>query len=293
MKRETLIWLIVFLLGAGALAYRASTTGMGYGFVKETPSGEFVQASASEAAAGVARFDWSRTIGIWVAALLTLFVFSFMYRDNPLYKFAESTVVGVSAAYWMVVGFWTTMVPNLLGVLFPAWIQSWAQPGLSPLHGEWWQLSFIPLILSAMLVWRLMPVGGWISRWPLAFIIGATAGIRLIGFLEADFISQINNSILPLIVMDAEGRFELWTSLKNILIIGSILACLVYFFFSFEHKGIVGQVSRVGIWVLMITFGAAFGYTVMGRIALLAIRFEFLFDDWLWLIDPTNQRLGY
>jgi hypothetical protein len=93
--------------------------------------------------------------------------------------------------------------------------------------------------------------------------------------------------------MSAQGQFEYWESLKNTLIVGSILTCLVYFFFSFEHKGVVGQVSRVGIWVLMITFGAAFGYTVMGRIALLAIRFEFLFDDWLWLIDPTNQRIGY
>jgi hypothetical protein len=28
----------------------------------------------------------------------------------------------------------------------------------------------------------------------------------------------------------------------------------------------------------------------MGRIALLAARFEFLFDDWLWLIDPNHLR---
>ena len=52
----------------------------------------------------------------------------------------------------------------------------------------------------------------------------------------------------------------------------------------------VGHTARVGIWVLMVTFGAAFGYTVMGRIALLAIRIEFLFDDWLWLIDPREAR---
>jgi hypothetical protein len=51
---------------------------------------------------------------------------------------------------------------------------------------------------------------------------------------------------------------------------------VVYFFFSIEHKGIVGKTARLGIWFLMITFGAAFGYTVMGRIALLAIRIEFL-----------------
>jgi hypothetical protein len=55
----------------------------------------------------------------------------------------------------------------------------------------------------------------------------------------------------------------------------------------------VGKTAKAGIWVLMITFGAAFGYTVMGRIALLAIRLEFLFDDWLWLIDPTDKRPGF
>jgi hypothetical protein len=43
--------------------------------------------------------------------------------------------------------------------------------------------------------------------------------------------------------------------------------------------------------MLMITFGAAFGYTVMGRIALLAARFEFLLDNWLWLIDPAGRRV--
>ena len=87
-----------------------------------------------------------------------------------------------------------------------------------------------------------------------------------------------------------EDGFDLWRSVRNCILVFGLLACLVYFFFSFEHKGIVGHTARVGIWVLMITFGAGFGYTVMGRIALLAIRLEFLFDDWLWLIDPTNKR---
>jgi hypothetical protein len=92
--------------------------------------------------------------------------------------------------------------------------------------------------------------------------------------------------------MSTEGQFDFWESLKNVLIVTSILACLVYFFFSFEHKGMVGRTARLGIWFLMITFGAGFGFTVMGRIALLAIRLEFLFDDWLWLIDPTSKRLA-
>jgi hypothetical protein len=55
---------------------------------------------------------------------------------------------------------------------------------------------------------------------------------------------------------------------------------------------VIGHVSRLGIWFLMIAFGASFGYTVMGRIALLAQRLEFLVDDWLWLIDPLGRRAG-
>jgi hypothetical protein len=221
-----------------------------------------------------------------------------LYRDNPFYKVSEAVVIGVSAAYWMVVALWTTIMPNLIGKLYPEWVQSWAMPGLSPVRDVDWYWNWIPLILGIMLLWRLSPKGGWISRWPLAFIIGATAGVRLIGFLEADFLNQIRNSVIPIIVTENpdNGRADIvvdwWSSLKNLLLIAGVLACLVYFFFSIEHKGALGRISRIGIWVLMIAFGAMFAYTVMGRSALLAMRMEFLFDDWLWLIDPLDRRVG-
>lgn len=290
MKRETLIWTVLFLAGAAFLAYRASTIGMGRAFVDRT-GGAVSSATAAQYIAGGAEYSPSRTIGLWVAAIFTLCIFSFLYRDNPLYKLAEATVVGVSAAYWMVVGFWTVIIPNLIGKIWPAVIQAWAMPGLSPVRTDDWYLFLIPLALGLMLLWRLAPTGTWISRWPLAFIVGTTAGIRLVGFIQADFLSQIRNSIVPLVEME-NGSVAVWESVRSIVLILGVLACLVYFFFSIEHKGVVGRISQVGIWVLMITFGAAFGYTVMGRIALLAIRLEFLADDWLWLIDPTNTRLG-
>lgn len=290
MKRNTKIWTVLFLVGGLILTYRAATIGMGSVYVEQV--GDTPVASTPAAAAnGLAQFSLSRTFGVWVAALLTLCIFSFLYRDNPLYKFAEAITVGVTAAYWMVIGFWSTVVPNLLGKLFPGVIQTWAMPGLSPIREERWYLYFIPFVLGGLLLWRLAPKGAWVGRWPLAFVIGTFAGLRLVGFLHADFLSQIRNSLIPLVVM-TEGRFDLWTSVWNTLTVLGILSGVVYFFFSIEHKGLVQKVSKVGICVLMITFGAAFGYTVMGRIALLAIRFEFLFDDWLWLIDPAGTRFG-
>ena len=304
MKRETTIWAIIMLAGLAALIGRATltTTGMGKEYVHAVPVAngqwnqyepatyaEYQRAANANPAQTEYLFSWPRTIGLWVAAFFTLAVFSFLFGDNPIYKVAESVLVGVSAAYWIVVAFWDVLVPNLIGKISPTTVQAWAMPGLSGPDAarDLWYL--VPFVLGIMLLWRLAPAGAWISRWPLAFIIGSFAGLQMMAFLHGDFLAQIRNTILPVIVMN-QGAFDPSASFKNLLIVGGLLSGVVYFFFSFEHKGIIGGTAKVGIWFLMITFGAAFGYTVMGRIALLAIRIEFLLDDWLWLIDPTHRR---
>jgi hypothetical protein len=306
---DTRLWTVVLVVGILLVGIRWAFLGEmpGKEYVRAVPQAtwvtheparqrDYVAALGSDPAQTEYAFSPARTVGLWVAAFFTLAVLSFLYRDNPFYKVAEAVVVGVSAAYWMVTGFWTTLIPNLLGKLSPDLVKSWANPGLDE-EPEYFYI--VPLVLGVMLLWRLAPAGAWIARWPLAFFIGVFCGIRLTGFLHGDFLAQIRSSIMPLVVIDrgtlADGTpfltFDPWQTLRHLFIVGGVLTCLVYFFFSFEHKGIVGRTARVGIWVLMITFGAGFGYTVMGRIALLAQRLEFLFDDWLWLVDPTEKRL--
>ena len=67
---------------------------------------------------------------------------------------------------------------------------------------------------------------------------------------------------------------------------GHFLFQLVLVVFSFEHTGAVGAISRVGIWFLMISFGASFGFTVMARLSLLIGQLTFLLEDWLTLDLP-------
>ena len=304
MNKESIVWMALLLMGTTALAGRAAFTskGMGRQYVHAVsgPNGQIRQyepATQAEYQRAVVanpsqteyQLSVPRTIALWVAAFFTLAIFSFLYRDNPLYRIAEAVLVGVSAAYWMVVNFWDVLVPNLLGKIWPALVRSWAMPGLSgpeAVRNLWY---IVPLLFGIMLLWSLSPRGAWIARWPLAFVIGTTAGLRMIGFLHGDFLAQIRSSIVPLVVM-TNSAFDPWQSLSNLVIVVAVLCCLVYFFFSFEHTGLVGKAAKVGMWVLMITFGASFGYTIMGRIALLAIRIEFLLDDWLWLIDPLHRR---
>lgn len=239
--------------------------------------------------------SWFNTIGLWVAVFFTLAIFSFLFADNPFYKVAEATVVGVSAAYWMAVGFWDQIIPNLIGKLAPGVVRSHFVPGLEGDSTNWWYL--IPAFFGVLMLMRLSPKGGWLSLWTLAFIVGTTAALRLVTYIESDFLSQITATIIPFwqTTVDANGQVDvyssIWASIRNITLVVGVLSCLTYFFFSVAHKGAVGGVARLGIWFLMITFGAAFGFTVMGRIALLAARFEFLFDDWLWLIDPRGERI--
>lgn len=234
-----------------------------------------------------AKVSFPRTVGLWLAAFFTLAIFSFLYRDNPGYRFAEAVMVGVSAGYAMVAGFWDALFPKLIARLAPATSQFvTGQRDIAPV--DWWAL--IPLALGLLLLLRLSPRGGWLARWPLAFIVGTYAGIRLISFVEADFVAQIRQSIIPLAVFDRSGQFDVWQSLQAVLMIAGLVSALCYFFYSLPHRGLYGRVARVGVWYLMITFGASFAFTVMGRIALLAARLEFLFDDWLWLIDPLARR---
>lgn len=226
---------------------------------------------------------------ITIAAFLTLAIFSFLYADNPFYKFAEHLFVGVSAAFWMTMGFWSTIVGNLIPRLSEGLSNFFAVPYDPEARNLFY---FIPVVLGILLLMRLSPKTGWIARWPLAFIVGTTAGFNFIRYLRSDFIEQVSSTFVPLLVdwqgighffsnlsLNATGQFVLMVS--NWVIFIGVVCGLIYFFFSKEHKGAFGTASRMGIWVLMLTFGASFGYTVMGRISLLVGRITFLFDQWL------------
>lgn len=292
MKNEPTVWLLLMLLGASGLIYKAVFTERGLGVIHVQPGRvdaeqrpiNWVQVPPKDVAnVPTAVVSVSRTIGLWLAAFLTLAVFSYLYHDNLFYKLAESLIVGVSAGYFLVAGFWDSIVSQLMVELNPRLVQAWALPGTDPTRPV--DLTFlIPLVLSLLLFCRFLPGVGWLSKWPLAFVVGTFAGLRLVLFLEADFISQIRSSLIPLIVY-ADGSLNFWATVRNIGFILSLLSCLTYFFFSVPHRGGIGRVARLGIWVLMITFGASFAFTVMGRITLLTMRFEFLFADWLRLIE--------
>jgi len=208
-------------------------------------------------------------IGIWLGAFLTLGIISFLYGDNPWYKLCEAIFVGSSAGYWFITLFWDNIYSKFyLGVADD-------------------KMLLVGAVLGLLMLMRLFSKIGWVSRWPLAFIVGAIAGFYLINYFSSNVVFQVNATIMPLF-SDGYGNSLFSASpgqiINNFLIAGGTFSGLVYFFFSKEHKGVFGGTAKVGIWVIMITFGASFGYTVMSRMSLLIGRMDFIFGDWLGLI---------
>ncbi|HNQ43675.1 MAG TPA: hypothetical protein PKI59_04565 [Candidatus Cloacimonadota bacterium] len=205
------------------------------------------------------------TLGIWVAAFFTLSIFSFLYKDNPFYKFAEQVFVGLSAAYWLVNIIYSIMLPNLFTKLF------------NDFSGN--AVLLIPAALGIMMLMRIHPKTQWVSRYPIAIVIGTSAGISMLRYMKSDILNQVTATMInPFAAQTIAGVIG-----NLLLIIGTI--CGVYFFyFSKKQEGVFAVPSKIGIWFLMISFGATFGYTVMARISLLIGRLDFLLGTWLHII---------
>jgi hypothetical protein len=215
-------------------------------------------------------------ISTWLGAFITLCCFSFLVKDNPFYRLAEHLFVGVSAGYYFsMISFHQVIKPNLLAKIAPSLFASGAAAS-NPA-----ELSYIiPGLLGLLMLFKLSPAYSWVSRFTISFVMGVSTGLAIVYSTQQMLIPQVAKAIRPLAV--AGDYMQSFSNL--VLVIGSI-TCLFYFFFSTEHRGpVYGNLARVGIWFLMVSFGAAFGATVMGRISLLIGRFQFLLSDWLHII---------
>ena len=225
---------------------------------------------------------YALTFKLLLQVFLTLAVFSFLYRDSPIYRLAEHAFVGVATGYAVVVQFHTVFMPNLVRPLRDDGIR-----GL--LNGQYhWAalLLIIPAVLGCMIFFKFYDRLAWVARWPMAIVIGYYSGAAIIGSAQGDLIPQVRANLVPFVkagawqaFVDTPGLFTGLNVIYNPILIVGTLCCLIYFFFSKEHKGMTGGAATVGIWFLMVSFGASYGSTVMTRVSLFLERAYFLLKE--------------
>lgn len=206
---------------------------------------------------------------VWIAAILTLAMFSFLYRENPFYRFGEHLFVGISNGYMVTFMWHMIMMPYLITPLS---------------QGQ--KLWLIPIALvGALYFTRFIPKMSWLVRIPIAVALGYSAGASIPRSVDAQIIQQIRATIVTRqsfadTLAGPGWQLGLWT----VIIALGVIATITYFFFSARQRGILKPISRIGILFVMVGFGASFGYTVMARISLFIGRLQFLLRDWLGLI---------
>lgn len=203
------------------------------------------------------------SVGTTLQAIFTILLLSVVFKDNPAYRFAEHTFVGLYAGYTVALAYFQYIRPNVRDELI----------GQGELH---W---IVPIVIGLLMYTRYIKSIAWLSRYSLCFTLGIGTGYVLSRDMKPLFVDQVRATFLPL-----WGTGDWWVTVSNwVYVVGTVTA-LVYFLFTLQKKGVQGGVSKVGRVTMMIAFGAAFGNTVMARVSLFLGRMQFLLGNWLKLI---------
>lgn len=207
----------------------------------------------------------STNIGVWMAAILTLFVYSYFAstKQNLAFRFAQSTLVGLSLGYIVVL----VMAKNIDSLVITKIAK-----------GDW--LYVVPFILGLLVYSRFVPRYRYLARIPIAIIVSVGLGLGARAVLDTDIFRQLTaTSTMRIIGVDG------FTSFSNLVLLLALICSSFYFFFTLSSKVTtkLRPVMTAGRYFLMIYFGARFGVTILSRLTLVLGRLQFLLYDWLGL----------
>ena len=211
------------------------------------------------------------TMGIIIAAGLSLALYSFLYADNPLFKFTEHLYVGISVGYSI-----TYSVALLREQVWDPLFKPLITGGIIAPDAF---LLIIPIFFGLCMFSHFFPKYSWIARYAFALFAGYGSGMAIPVSTSALLFKQTEAALKPF-----NSSPQMFLDITTIIVFISVVTVLVYFFFSIKHEGPVKHVARTGTYFVMISFGASFGFTVMARIALIIGQVNFLMSDWLGLV---------
>ncbi|HEX7617878.1 MAG TPA: hypothetical protein VF480_04070, partial [Verrucomicrobiae bacterium] len=95
-------------------------------------------------------------IGVWVGAILTLLVFSYLLGDTPLFRIAQAIFVGIAVGYGGTAAIYLVLAPKLIEPLISDTAKNW------PL--------FVPLVLGLLLFTKLRPAWAPLGNLSIGFL---------------------------------------------------------------------------------------------------------------------------
>jgi hypothetical protein len=203
------------------------------------------------------------TYGLFLLAInmyWTVAIFTFLLGENPIYRLMENQLLAIAMAWTFVLGVKQIMDTGRDQLL---------------IHQQY--IWILPFILGICLyVGKVRPKYSWVSRYPVAIMVGAAVGLATRAAVEAQITLQLVSTFLPLWTPNA------WTTFNNIVIVLCVVSVLFYFFFARTPRR-AGAIQPARQWIniigrafMMLTFGTYFGNRMMGQVVLLIDRIGYL-----------------
>jgi hypothetical protein len=198
--------------------------------------------------------------GLLIGFLLTLCVYSYIVKDNPMYRLAVHILVGVSAGFAAVVVARQVLIPL-------------AESAVSSEDRLPVILWLVPIILGLLLLAKLIPGFEWLGNGSMAVLITIGSAVGLVG--------AIVGTLLPQVV----AKYE--SGLLTIVVAGLTICVLAYFHFTGRLTS-TGQVKLpvwhkylglAGRFVITIALAGVFAGLFSTTLVLLSERLNFYIDS--------------
>ena len=194
--------------------------------------------------------------GVWITVMWFLIIYTFLIKYSPLFRFAEATSIGVAAGVMTSIGY-----SNIIRL-------SW-----KPLVEQGSIISIVPLIIGPLIFAQLFRRYRYLSRIPLGFMLATGLGVAMLPNIATSILVQVK-----ILFLTPKSPFEI---VNQLVLIFGVLGVVLLFSYTKEHTGIYGWVTKIGMWIMMLGFGASFGVGITSRATYLIDRLQALFFDLL------------
>jgi lipid-A-disaccharide synthase-like uncharacterized protein len=193
-------------------------------------------------------------IGIWAQLLFMFMIYSYpLYKENYAFRFAEHTYLALALA--------TTIIVN---------IQSLIRTQLPPLINEGKIVLIIPVLLGFAMYLMMVPQYRWVSRYPIAILVGSALGLGMSSRILPNLQKQIIN------IVSSPAGAPMMDYLDFYIMAAGTIMILMYFILTYEHVGVLAPTTRFARWFIMVGLGVQFGNTILFRFTMLSGRALFV-----------------
>ncbi|HNB53300.1 MAG TPA: hypothetical protein PK530_15220 [Anaerolineales bacterium] len=217
-------------------------------------------------------------IGAILGFLLTCMVLSYIFGDNPLFRFSVHLFIGVAAGFAGAVALRNVIYPNLVLPLLSVAGGDSSLPTL---------LSLVPVGLSLLLLTKLFPQMGRAGNLSMAFLVGVGAAVAVGGAITGTLFPQTTSAMnqinLNLIENATAPNTAFQDLISGIISISVTVLTLLYFHFTTrqnttERPAWLEAIAFGGQIFIALTFGVVFAGVYTAALTALIDRLNALIE---------------